>query len=79
MSAAISYTLWALLGVALLGLWARSRSAGSSVARPAVVVQRLATGPVLRVAFAPDGRHLAVVNGNGTVYLLRLEDFRGSR
>ncbi len=49
MSAAISYTVWALLGVALLGLWARSRSAGSTVARPAVVVQRLATGPVLRV------------------------------
>jgi hypothetical protein len=24
------------------------------------------------VAFAPDGRHLAVANGNGTLYLLRL-------
>jgi MYXO-CTERM domain-containing protein len=48
-SAGVSYAVWALLGVALLALWARSRSAGSSVARPAVVVERLATGPLLRV------------------------------
>jgi ECF sigma factor len=29
-------------------------------------------GYVHGVAFAPDGRHLATVNGNGTVYVLRL-------
>jgi WD40 repeat protein len=29
-------------------------------------------GNVQGLAFAPDGRHLALVNGNGTVYLLRL-------
>jgi serine/threonine protein kinase/WD40 repeat protein len=31
-------------------------------------------GPVQDVAFAPDGRHLAVANGNGTLYVLRLAD-----
>lgn len=29
-------------------------------------------GGVLSLAFAPDGRHLAIGNGNGTVYILRL-------
>ena len=29
-------------------------------------------GQVLAVAFAPDGRHLAVANGNGTLYVLRI-------
>jgi len=29
-------------------------------------------GPVHGLAFAPDSRHLAVANGNGTVYILRL-------
>lgn len=29
-------------------------------------------GPVHCVAFAPDGRHLALGNGDGTVYILRL-------
>ena len=29
-------------------------------------------GPVHGVTFAPDSRHLAVANGNGTIYLLRL-------
>jgi WD40 repeat protein len=29
-------------------------------------------GPVLSVAFAADGRHLATANANGTVYILRL-------
>ncbi len=32
-----------------LGLWARSRTAGSTLARPGVVLERLATGPFLRV------------------------------
>jgi cytochrome c-type biogenesis protein CcmH/NrfG len=31
-------------------------------------------GPVLGVAFAPDGRHLATVNSDTTVYVLRLYD-----
>jgi len=30
-------------------------------------------GPVDEVAYAPDGRHIALLNGNGTVYILRLE------
>ena len=29
-------------------------------------------GPVHGLAFAPDSRHLAVANGNGTIYILRL-------
>jgi WD40 repeat protein len=29
-------------------------------------------GPVRGLALAPDGRHLATANGNGTVYILRL-------
>ena len=29
-------------------------------------------GPIRRVAFAADGRHLAIANGNGTIYILRL-------
>ena len=29
-------------------------------------------GPVPAVRFAPDGRHLAFANLNGTIYLLRL-------
>lgn len=31
-------------------------------------------GPVRWAAFAPDGRHLITVNGNGTVYVLRLDE-----
>jgi hypothetical protein len=50
MTAAVSYAVWALLGAVLLALWARSHSTGSTLARPAAVVERLATGPVLRVA-----------------------------
>ena len=29
-------------------------------------------GGILAVDFAPDGRHLATANANGTVYILRL-------
>jgi formylglycine-generating enzyme required for sulfatase activity len=33
-------------------------------------------GPVHAVAFANDGRHLATANGNGTVYILRIDTRR---
>ncbi len=49
MSAALSYAVWAVLGLVALGLWARSHAAGSTLARPGVVLERLATGPFLRV------------------------------
>ena len=29
-------------------------------------------GPAQKVVFAPDGRHIATANANGTVYILRL-------
>jgi hypothetical protein len=45
-----SYAVWAVLGLAALGLWVWSSRGGSSPARPGVVLERLATGPVLRVA-----------------------------
>jgi hypothetical protein len=48
-SSAISYAIWTLLGLATVLLWARSRAAGPSPARPAVVLERLATGPILRL------------------------------
>jgi type IV secretory pathway VirB2 component (pilin) len=48
---ALAYGVWALLLAAVLVLWLRSRTGASGVARPAQVVQRLATGPVWRVAF----------------------------
>jgi WD40 repeat protein len=32
-------------------------------------------GNVRQALFTPEGRHLATVNGNGTVYVLRLADF----
>lgn len=50
MSAVVSTALWLFLVVAGLALWARSRRMPSSVAPPAAVVARLATGPVARVA-----------------------------
>ena len=36
-------------------------------------------GPVLKVMFTPDGRHLATLNSNGTIYILRLEDRTGKK
>jgi hypothetical protein len=48
-TSALSYAVWALLGLATLALWARSRVRGSSPARPGLVLERLATGPILRV------------------------------
>jgi hypothetical protein len=50
MTSAFSYTVWALLGLALLVVWVRSSVGGSSLARPGVVLERLATGPFLRIA-----------------------------
>ena len=49
MTSAFSYAIWSLLGLATLVLWARSRAPARSPARPAVVLERLATGPILRV------------------------------
>lgn len=53
MTSALSYAVWALLGLATLVLWARShsrfRAPERSPARPALVLERLATGPILRV------------------------------
>jgi len=50
MTSALSYAVWALLGLALLGVWVRSSVRGSPLARPGLVLERLATGPVLRIA-----------------------------
>jgi hypothetical protein len=49
-TSALSYAVWAVLGLAALGLWARSHAAGSSLARPAMVLERLASGPFARIA-----------------------------
>ena len=49
MSVAVSYAVWAVLAAWVLGLWARSRSAMTTLARPTDVVERLATGPLLRI------------------------------
>lgn len=52
MTAAWGYTVWALLGMAMLALWAASHAASRAhgvVARPAAVLARLATDPLLRV------------------------------
>jgi hypothetical protein len=48
-SSAVVYVVWGLLGVAALGLWLWSRSSPASVARPSEVLERLATGPFLRI------------------------------
>ena len=49
MSSAVSYAVWAALGVWALGLWARSRAPSAPLARPTELVERLATGPLLRI------------------------------
>jgi hypothetical protein len=43
------YAVWALLGAATLGLWVLSYRPRSSLARPAAVMRRVATGPILRI------------------------------
>jgi hypothetical protein len=50
-TSALSYVVWALLGLATLVLWACSRFRAPErwPARPALVLERLATGPILRV------------------------------
>ena len=50
MTSAFSYAVWALLGLALIVVWARSSVRGSTLARPGMVLERLATGPFLRIA-----------------------------
>ena len=32
-------------------------------------------GGIHQVAFTPDGRHLITANGNGTIYVLRLQEW----
>jgi uncharacterized protein DUF6186 len=49
MTSSLSYAAWSVLAAGTLLLWARARLPGTAPARPAVVLQRLATGPVLRV------------------------------
>jgi hypothetical protein len=50
-SSAVAYAVWAVLGLAALVLWALARAgaAGSGPARPSVVLERVASGPFLRV------------------------------
>lgn len=50
MSSNLGYAVWAVLGAATLGFWAWSRSGRAPLARPGVVLERMATGPVLRLA-----------------------------
>jgi hypothetical protein len=58
----LSYLVWGLLGAAAAGLWWVSTLRPDAVARPARVVERLATGPALRfvlvLAFMWAGWHL---------------------
>ncbi len=49
MSSAFSYAVWGILGLATVGVWGASHAGRSSPARPALVLQRLATGPFLRI------------------------------
>ena len=49
-SSAASYLTWGLLAVAALAVSALSGRRPDAVARPVRVVERLATGPLLRVA-----------------------------
>lgn len=50
MTSAWGYSVWALLLVGALVLWGLSHSGrGPAVARPSVVLARLATGPWLRL------------------------------
>jgi hypothetical protein len=49
-TSALGYATWTLLLVGVVALWVLSRtSGGPAVARPSVVLTRLATGPWLRV------------------------------
>jgi Family of unknown function (DUF6186) len=48
-SSTVGDAVWVVLGLATLALWAVSHAPGSSPARPAVVLERLARGPILRV------------------------------
>ena len=50
MTSAFSYAVWAFLGLALLVVWVGSSVGGSALARPGMVLERLARGPFLRIA-----------------------------
>ena len=45
----VFYAVWAVLGAAVLVLWALSRRQGSELAGPSDVLRRLATGPIARI------------------------------
>jgi hypothetical protein len=49
LSSAPGYAGWAALAAAALALWAWARSPRAAIARPAAVLARLASGPLLRV------------------------------
>jgi hypothetical protein len=51
-TSAASYLVWALLGAAVAALWWVSRRRPEAVARPARVVERMATGAAWRVVLA---------------------------
>ena len=40
---------------------------------------RTTEGRIRQVTFTPDGRHLVTANGNGTVYVLRLQEWSSGR
>jgi hypothetical protein len=48
-SSSVGDAAWVVLGLATLALWARSHARDLPPARPAVVLERLARGPLLRV------------------------------
>jgi type IV secretory pathway VirB2 component (pilin) len=49
MSGAVAYAVWGTLALVAAALWARTHQPGAASARPTVVLQRLAQGPVTRV------------------------------
>jgi hypothetical protein len=49
-SSAPAYAVWAVLGLVAFALWVRARTGGPGPARPSALLERLASGPFLRVA-----------------------------
>jgi WD40 repeat protein len=68
------------LGASTMGMMGSPLGQGPVLAASALVPERTVTklggwqlpGPVYGIAFAPDSRHLATANSNGTIYLFRL-------